>query len=121
MPSMRVGTLALALFLVATARTAGAQCPSSSGLTCSPIRPFGFGLQGSRTRPEVQFMKPALVVPSPGLSGPIDCKILKPVDPQFASTMPIIQPAPGPRSAKRIVPVPSCQQDQAAPGLRVVK
>ena len=41
-------------------------------------------------------------------SVPTDCKMIKPVDPQFTSKMPVQTPDPDVRLPIQIVPVPSC-------------
>ena len=41
-------------------------------------------------------------------SVPTDCKMIKPVDPQFASKMPVQTPDPAVKLPIQTVPVPSC-------------
>ena len=41
-------------------------------------------------------------------SQPTDCKMIKPVDPQFASKMPVQTPDPAVKLPIQTVPIPSC-------------
>jgi len=41
---------------------------------------------------------------------PADCKMVKPVDPQFRSAMPVVTPDPRLKLPMSIVPVPDCRK-----------
>ena len=109
--TMRVLGPAITVFLMAIPRVASAQCPSSVGITCSRIDPaqFEFGVQTPPKRPTLKFVSspPAAAAAQPA-QPPIDCAMVKPVDPKFASTMPVI-PADAKRLPMKVVHVPSCK------------
>jgi hypothetical protein len=44
---------------------------------------------------------------------PADCKMVKPVDPQFKSAMPVVTPDPHLKLPMSIVAVPDCRKKQA--------
>ncbi|HEX3702392.1 MAG TPA: hypothetical protein VHU82_03620 [Vicinamibacterales bacterium] len=110
---MRTTFLAVVLFAAVMSGTARAQCPSSAGPTCSALRPFAFGPKTPGAAPRLPMAAPAFApaveAPSDKPSTPIDCKMLTPVDPQFASRMPIVQPAPSPKLPTKVVHVPPCK------------
>jgi hypothetical protein len=110
---MHTAFLAVVLFAAVMSGTARAQCPSSAGPTCSALRPFAFGVQTPPAAPRLPMaalaFAPALEAPSVEPATPIDCRMLTPVDPQFASRMPVVQPAPSPQLPTKVVHVPPCK------------
>lgn len=111
---MRATILAIAVLLIVIPRAASAQCPSSAGVTCHPARQlnFGparqldFGLGTSRKKATLQIVSSAPAVPPVMAS---DCKMVKHIDPQFVSIMPIIAPDPNVQLPMQIVRVPPCK------------
>jgi hypothetical protein len=110
--ALRIVGPAIAACVIAVPSTAAAQCSSSAGLTCSRIDPaqFEFGVETPPQQPTLNFFSPPpAAVFARAARPPADCAMVKPVDPKFASTMPVL-----PADAKRqlpmtIVHVPPCK------------
>lgn len=108
------------LSLVAAPRTASAQCgPFAKGVTClgstRPALRGDFGLQTPAPKPTHPSSKERRTVATPSVQThesetPIDCKMVKPVDPQFRSSMPVIAPDRNARLPMRLVQPPACKR-----------
>jgi hypothetical protein len=114
---MRLGTiLAVAtLSVIAIPKTVSAQCGAfSAGATCSrPTKPAiraDFGLQ--KMAPSAKTRKPltATQAPATSTSAPVDCQMIKPIDPQFRSSMAVIQPAENVQLPMGVIHAPSCNR-----------
>jgi hypothetical protein len=108
------------LSLVAAPRTASAQCgPFSKGPACPtstrPVLRGDFGLQKLAPKPAQPSSKrnwtdTQAIVQAHQDQTPIDCQIIKPVDPQFRSAMPVVSPDRNVRLPMRIIQPPACKR-----------
>jgi hypothetical protein len=111
---MRARAIALVTTLAALALPgiAAAECNLFGGTpSCSSAQGafrVEFGAKSAKTAPP-----PLMVIVQLEPSISPDCKMVKPVDPQFRSAMPVVTPDPGLTLPMRIVPVPDCGKKQA--------
>jgi hypothetical protein len=103
---MRAPAIALVTILSALALpgTAAAECNLFGGKPSCSSATSMFRVEFGAKVPQ-QFV---IVQIEPAI--PADCKMLKPVDPQFRSAMPIVTPDAGLKLPMRIVPVPDCRK-----------
>src|SRR4051812_3128039 len=103
---MLSGTIALVALVGVTSfpPPASAECPlfSAGGAACAakPVLKATLGQQ-----PTVRMEE----LPASARPQPTDCKMVKPVDPQFKSKMPVITPDEKVKFRTPVVPVPSCK------------
>ena len=116
---MRMGAiLAVAvLFLIAVPRTAGAQCSTfSAGGACSgsgkPTFHLDFRAQKAAPNKPAQPLNHSVNPVPPNVMGsnPIDCGMIKRVDPQFRSVMPIVKPDPKVQLPMKTIQPPACKR-----------
>jgi hypothetical protein len=103
---MRASAIALVTTLSALALpgTAPAECNLFGGKpSCSSAKSM-FRVEFGAKAP-VQFV---IVQIEPSIA--TDCKMVKPVDPQFRSAMPVVTPDPRLKLPMRIVHVPDCKR-----------
>ena len=102
---------AASLALVIGSTAVSAQCRAlSPGVACA-------GLVSSRIHADFRAPKPAPRKPITSVnplpveikgSSPVDCPMVKPIDPQFRSSMPIVRPDPNGKLTMRVISVPGC-------------
>jgi hypothetical protein len=96
------------------AQEAAQQCITfSRELPCAPKKGAidRIDFRVSKPAPEPQSPNP-VVTPGKELNPPhaaIDCAMVKPIDPNFHSAMPIVKPHPNVQYTLRVIPVPTCR------------
>jgi hypothetical protein len=111
MGQMKAGILiacGLSMFL-ALSKPGHAQC---AGINCTslpkpPIR-LDFGAAPKQPAPRATPARPALKTAPALPAEPIDCAILKPVEPNFTSNMRVVTPDPNLSAVMRTVVMPAC-------------
>jgi hypothetical protein len=115
---MRTAALLVFVALIGLPATARADCPlfgagSSACLSAKPLARADFAkmaAQNAEVRQMTTAAKESLAAPAqPADVPPIDCRMVKPVDPQFKSAMPVITPDKGVKLPMSVVTVPSCK------------
>ena len=111
---MRPLTSALLVILTVSA------LPMTARADCTPFSPDGPACAAPKAKMQVDFAKLAVANEQAqkmladaqralaAQSVPTDCKMIKPVDPQFTSKMPVQTPDPDLKLPIQIVSVPSC-------------
>ncbi len=97
-----------AVLIVVTPSLAGAQCVTFSSAAQCPRKTPPSVLQGAAIA-----KAPAVVAAdrsaTPPQSSGLDCRMVKPIDPQFYSAMPIVKPDPKVALSGRVIAVPACR------------
>jgi hypothetical protein len=112
---MRSAALFVFVALIGIPATARAECPLfGAGSAACPstklTRPdfAKMAALNAEVRQMTAAAKQALVATSQSADVPTDCRMVKPVDPQFKSAMPVITPDKDVKLPMKIVTVPSC-------------
>jgi hypothetical protein len=107
--------VAVAVSLLVLPKEASGQCSSSSTAgPCSSLSVGNLDFRAQKDRPTKAvkpLSPPANPVPAVDAGvNPIDCGMIKPVDPRFKSAMPVLHPDPKVQLPTRIVQAPSCKR-----------